>query len=119
MPPEVMFDVSTVDDGRILYDLNKIKEINPQRFEMEQLTAIVHMDTAQNLIVGYKGDVTDSEFWVRGHIARFSLNAGRDHVRSGCSAHRSVCQEESSGGWQFHRFFGHGCCPLSRPGQAG
>jgi len=75
MPPEVMFDVSTVDDGRILYDLNTIKEINPQRFEMEQLTAIVHMDTAQNLIVGYK-DVTDSEFWVRGHMPGFPLMPG-------------------------------------------
>lgn len=75
MPPEVMFDVSSVDDGRILYDIQKIREINPQRFEMEQLTAIVHIDTVQNLIVGYK-DVTDSEFWIRGHMPDFPLMPG-------------------------------------------
>jgi 3-hydroxyacyl-[acyl-carrier-protein] dehydratase len=75
MPPEVMFDVSTVDDGRILYDTSRIMEVNPQRFEMQQLTAIVHIDTALNLIVGYK-DVSDSEFWVRGHMPGFPLMPG-------------------------------------------
>lgn len=75
MPPEVMFDISTVDDGRILYDFNQINEVNPQRFEMQQLTAIVHIDTTQNLVVGYK-DVTENEFWVRGHMPGFPLMPG-------------------------------------------
>ena len=75
MPSEVMFDVSTVDDGRILMDVDQINEINPQRFEMQQLTAIVHIDTTINLIVGYK-DVTDDEFWVRGHMPGFPLMPG-------------------------------------------
>ena len=75
MPPEVMFDVSTVDDGRVLYNIDKIREVNPQRFEMEQLTAIVHEDLQQNLVVGYK-DVTDSEFWVRGHMPGYPLMPG-------------------------------------------
>jgi 3-hydroxyacyl-[acyl-carrier-protein] dehydratase len=34
---------------------------------MEQLHAIVHVDPAQHLVIGYK-DVTADEFWVRGHI---------------------------------------------------
>lgn len=75
MPPEVMFDVSTVDDGRILHDQAKIMEVNPQRYEMQQLTAIVHIDLAQNLVVGYK-DVTNDEFWVRGHMPDFPLMPG-------------------------------------------
>lgn len=75
MPPEVMFDVSTVDDGRVLFNIDQIREVNPQRFEMEQLTAIVHIDLEQNLIVGYK-DVTDQEFWVRGHMPGFPLMPG-------------------------------------------
>lgn len=75
MPSELMFDISTVDDGRILMDVNQINEINPQRFEMQQLSAIVHIDTASNLIVGYK-DVTDDEFWVRGHMPGFPLMPG-------------------------------------------
>lgn len=75
MPPEVMFDVSTVDDGRIAYDIKAIMDTNPQRDEMQQLTAIVHIDTTQNLIVGYK-DITDQEFWVRGHMPGFPLMPG-------------------------------------------
>jgi 3-hydroxyacyl-[acyl-carrier-protein] dehydratase len=75
MPPEVMFDVRTVDDGRVLYDQEQILAINPQRHEMVQLNAIVHMDTTQNLIVGYK-DVRGDEFWVRGHMPGFPLLPG-------------------------------------------
>jgi 3-hydroxyacyl-[acyl-carrier-protein] dehydratase len=75
MPPEVMFDVSTVDDGRVLYNIDKIREVNPQRFEMEQLTAIVHLDVEQKIIVGYK-DVTENEFWVRGHMPGYPLMPG-------------------------------------------
>ncbi len=75
MPPELIFDVSTVDDGRVLYDQAKIMEVNPQRFEMLQLTAVVHVDSAQHLVVGYK-DVTDQEFWIRGHMPDFPLMPG-------------------------------------------
>jgi len=70
-----MFDVSTVDDGRVVYDQEQILAVNPQRFEMIQLNAIVHMDMSQNLIVGYK-DVRPDEFWVRGHMPDFPLLPG-------------------------------------------
>ncbi|HMO37324.1 MAG TPA: 3-hydroxyacyl-ACP dehydratase FabZ family protein, partial [Gemmatales bacterium] len=64
-----------VDDGRVLYGIEKIREVNPQRFEMEQITAIVHIDVEQKLIVGYK-DVTENEFWVRGHMPEYPLMPG-------------------------------------------
>ena len=75
MPSDVFFDVSTLDPNHIIYSHEKILEINPQRFEMEQLTAIVHIDREQNLIVGYK-DVRDDEFWVKGHMPGFPLMPG-------------------------------------------
>ena len=75
MPPEVMFDVSTVDDGRVLFNTEQINEVNPQRFEMQQLTAIVHIDLEQQLCVGYK-DVGHDEFWIRGHMPGFPLMPG-------------------------------------------
>lgn len=75
MPTEVIFDVSTLNDGRIAYNQQQIMEINPQRFEMQQLTAIAHVDREQNLIVGYK-DVKDDEFWVKGHMPGFPLLPG-------------------------------------------
>jgi 3-hydroxyacyl-[acyl-carrier-protein] dehydratase len=49
------------------FDRNVIAEINPQSYEMAQLDAIVWHDLPKMLCVGYK-DITDAEFWVRGHI---------------------------------------------------
>src|SRR5262249_57978659 len=43
--------------------------------EMEQLTAVVLIDPERQLIAGYK-DVTESEFWVRGHMPGFPLMPG-------------------------------------------
>jgi 3-hydroxyacyl-[acyl-carrier-protein] dehydratase len=67
MPPELHFDPSQLDMGRVVADKEAIRRVNPQRFEMEQLTAIVHVDTERHLIAGYK-DVGADEFWVRGHL---------------------------------------------------
>ena len=52
-----------------------IERVNPQRFEMVQLTGIVHTDTSQHLFAGYK-DVTGDEFWVRGHMPDYPLMPG-------------------------------------------
>jgi 3-hydroxyacyl-[acyl-carrier-protein] dehydratase len=67
MPPLLHFDPSSLDFNRVVVDRDEIRRVNPQRFEMEQLNAIVHIDRAAHLIVGYK-DVTADEFWVRGHM---------------------------------------------------
>ncbi len=40
MPPAALVDPATIDTSKILYDLEAIRRGNPQRFEMEQLTAI-------------------------------------------------------------------------------
>src|SRR5438045_8687212 len=42
---------------------------------MEQLTAVVHVDERDYACVGYK-DVTESEFWVRGHMPGLPLMPG-------------------------------------------
>jgi 3-hydroxyacyl-[acyl-carrier-protein] dehydratase len=75
MPPELLFDLSQLDCNRVLAGRAEIERVNPQRFEMEQLTAIVHVDSSQHLIVGYK-DVTADEFWVRGHMPDYPLMPG-------------------------------------------
>ena len=54
MPPGALFDASQLDFGRVVADREEIHRYNPQRFEMEQLTAIVYLDPDQHLIVGYK-----------------------------------------------------------------
>jgi 3-hydroxyacyl-[acyl-carrier-protein] dehydratase len=75
MPPEILFDPSRLDFGTVVADLEAIRKANPQRFEMEQLTAIVYLDPDEHVIVGYK-DVGPGEFWVRGHLPGYPLMPG-------------------------------------------
>jgi 3-hydroxyacyl-[acyl-carrier-protein] dehydratase len=75
MPPATLVDPQTIDTSRVVLDRDGIRRYNPQRFEMEQLTAIVLLDVEQRLIVGYK-DVLPDEFWVRGHMPDFPLMPG-------------------------------------------
>jgi 3-hydroxyacyl-[acyl-carrier-protein] dehydratase len=75
MPPELHYDPARVDLEKVVADQEAIRAVNPQRFEMEQLTAIVHIDRDQHLIVGYK-DVQPDEFWIRGHMPEYPLMPG-------------------------------------------
>ena len=75
MPPVALVDPSTIDTSRILADREAIRRGNPQRFEMEQLTAIVLLEKDEHLIIGYK-DVEAGEFWVRGHMPDYPLMPG-------------------------------------------
>jgi 3-hydroxyacyl-[acyl-carrier-protein] dehydratase len=75
MPPEIHRNPADLDLSRILADRDAIRNVNPQRFEMEQLTAIVFVDPSQHLIAGYK-DVVADEFWVRGHMPDYPLLPG-------------------------------------------
>lgn len=75
MPPAALYDLSDIDFSRPLFDIEEIRRFNPQRTQMEQLTAIVYVDTVNHGLVGYK-DITDSEFWVSGHMPGFPLMPG-------------------------------------------
>ena len=75
MPPVAHLDVAKIDFDRLLVDQEGIRKVNPQRFEMEHLTAVVYVDTEQELLVGYK-DVRPDEFWVRGHMPGAPLLPG-------------------------------------------
>jgi 3-hydroxyacyl-[acyl-carrier-protein] dehydratase len=75
MPPQQIFTFDLVDFDRPLFTLEDIRKVNPQRYEMEQLTAILYVDRENNGLIGYK-DVTPHEFWVRGHMPEFPLMPG-------------------------------------------
>lgn len=74
-PRDYIIHPSEYDLDRVIADIHEIRRWNMQRFEMEQLTAIVHEDQARGLCVGYK-DVTPDEFWVRGHFPSMPLMPG-------------------------------------------
>lgn len=52
-----------------------VNQYNKQRFEMQQLDAICELRENEKLIYGYK-DLTENEFWVRGHIPERPLMPG-------------------------------------------
>jgi 3-hydroxyacyl-[acyl-carrier-protein] dehydratase len=71
----LIIDFSAFDLDRVVADIEEIRRYNPQRHEMEQLTAIVHDDRERGICVGYK-DVTSHEFWIRGHMPGLPLMPG-------------------------------------------
>ena len=60
MPPEPILDPTQIDVSRVLADREELRKANPQRFEMEQLDAIVLLDVENHVIVGYR-DVRDDD----------------------------------------------------------
>jgi 3-hydroxyacyl-[acyl-carrier-protein] dehydratase len=72
---EALIDLSQIDMNRVIADIHEIRQYNPQRHEMEQLTAIVHEDFERKLCVGYK-DITRTEFWCRGHMPGMPVMPG-------------------------------------------
>ncbi|HHT9117142.1 MAG TPA: 3-hydroxyacyl-ACP dehydratase FabZ family protein [Candidatus Hypogeohydataceae bacterium YC38] len=75
MPPKFLADLSGIDVNNPEIGIEKIRAVNPHRFEMEQLSGILKYDPANKLIIGYK-KVTHDEFWVRGHIPGRPLMPG-------------------------------------------
>jgi 3-hydroxyacyl-[acyl-carrier-protein] dehydratase len=75
MPPEMHVNPTDLDLDRVVADQEAIRRVNPQRFAMEQLTAIVHLDRERHLVAGYK-DVRPDEFWVSGHMPDYPLLPG-------------------------------------------
>lgn len=75
MPPQALHQLDEVDFDRPIYTLDDIREVNPQRFEFEQLTAIVHVDRDSHLIIGYK-QLSFDEYWCAGHMPGCPLMPG-------------------------------------------
>ncbi len=71
----MIIDPSSIDFDTIIADVEEIRRYNPQRHEMEQLTAVLSLDTETMICVGYK-DVTHDEFWIRGHMPGMPLMPG-------------------------------------------
>lgn len=75
MARELILDPKTLDYENIIADQAEIRKYNPQRFEMEQLTAIIFEDLERKVCVGYK-DIAPDEFWVAGHMPNMPLMPG-------------------------------------------
>jgi 3-hydroxyacyl-[acyl-carrier-protein] dehydratase len=71
----LILDFSEYDVNNVVADIEEIRRYNPQRYEMEQLTAICHVDIQRNVCVGYR-DLGPDEFWARGHMPGMPLMPG-------------------------------------------
>ena len=72
---DLIFDPSQLDFDNPLGTLEDIEKFNPQRFEMQQLTAIVGEDLERNACAAYK-DLSHDEFWIKGHMPGMPLMPG-------------------------------------------
>lgn len=72
---QFILDPASLDFSNIIADAAEIRKYNPQRFEMEQLTAIIYEDLDRHICAGYK-DVSQDEFWVKGHMPNLPLLPG-------------------------------------------
>ncbi len=98
MPPALLFDLKGIDlTARPLFDRDAICKINPQQFEMQQLDGILWYDKQRACVLGYK-DVSDKEFWVRGHIPGRPLMPGVIQIEAAAQLLsffvKQVCEED-------------------------
>ncbi|MHC4295306.1 MAG: 3-hydroxyacyl-ACP dehydratase FabZ family protein, partial [Planctomycetota bacterium] len=67
MPPEPIIDMSRIDPEKVLISREEIYQVNPHRYEFQQIEGIYFIDHDEKEIAGYR-DLREDEFWVRGHI---------------------------------------------------
>jgi len=67
MPPQPLFDLSSIDTSKVIADRDAIYNVNPHRYEFQLLHGIYMIDHQAGLIAGFRQGSQD-EFWVRGHI---------------------------------------------------
>ena len=103
MPPQMLFDISSLDLTRLVFDQEAIRSANPQRGDMEQLHGIVHVDSEKSEIVGFK-DVRADEFWVAGHIPGRPLFPGVLMIE--CAAQLASFYTRKFVGWKGFIGFG-------------
>lgn len=72
---DLLIDPALLDFDQVVADVEEIRRYNPQRFEMEQLTAVIYEDLEEYACAGYK-DIGRDEFWVRGHMPDMPLMPG-------------------------------------------
>ncbi len=102
MPPPLLFDLSKINlAGKPIFNRDDILKVNPQNYEMQQLDGVLWYDKPNMLVLGYK-DVTDKEFWIRGHIPGRPLMPGVIMIESAAQL-LSLFRQACSGRELLHR----------------
>ncbi len=72
---EFIVDPDLLDLTKPIADLEAIRALNPQRYEMEQLSGILYEDTETAVCAAFLQTSTE-QFWVRGHMPGMPLMPG-------------------------------------------
>lgn len=72
---DLIVELAELDVNHVVAGIEEIRRYNPQRFEMEQLSAIIFEDPENRRCAGIK-NVAEHEFWVRGHMPGMPLMPG-------------------------------------------
>ena len=75
MPTPPLVDLGKIDPSKTVADIEAIRQANPQRFEMEQLSRICYLDIEAGEVAGVL-DVDEAPFWARGHLPERPLMPG-------------------------------------------
>ena len=75
MPPSLLFSLEGIDVDTVIVPIEEVRKVNPQRYEMEQLTGVIHVDTAAGHLVAERW-IGPDEWWARGHIPGRPLMPG-------------------------------------------
>ena len=67
MPPELLFDLDSVDRTRTQISRDEIRQHNPQRFEFEQLESIAYFSPREKIAIAVR-TLREDEFWTKGHM---------------------------------------------------
>ena len=85
MPSPPLIDPLSIDTKNPVRGIADIRAHNRQRFEMEMLSGIAVLDMKSQLVVGFK-NLSDQDFWVRGHIPERPLFPGVLMIESAAQA---------------------------------
>ncbi len=75
MHPKALYDLSKFDPSDVVADIEAIRALNPQRYEMEQLSHICYFDLDGGEAAGVL-DIPEVPWWAAGHVPARPLMPG-------------------------------------------
>ena len=103
MPSNFIVEPQDIDTSQLVGGMDHVQQIIQQRYEMQQLEAIVRFDLDNGIAIGYK-DQREDDFWVRGHIPGRPLMPGVMMIE----ASAQLCSYYFTRASQDDRFLGFG-----------